>query len=61
MIVKLVADNFCDVHDIFSDSDSNVKDSVIRRRQNKTVYPFSDYNENNSVVDNNDVGGHDSK
>ena len=49
MLTKAVTDN---VSDIFSDSE----DSVIKRRQNKTVYPFLDYNESDSSDDeNNDI------
>jgi hypothetical protein len=36
-----VAYNFSDVSYIFSDSDSDSKGSVTRRRQNKTVHLFS--------------------
>ena len=36
-----------------SDSDSDNKDSVIRRRQNKIVYPLSYYSETESYDDDN--------
>ena len=55
-----MADNFSDVSDIFnysgSVSESDIKDSIITRRQNKTVHSFSDYSESGSSDDdNNDI------
>ena len=39
-----------------SDSDSDSEESVVRRRPNKTVSPFSDYSESdNSDDDNNKI------
>ena len=57
MVALLMTDNFLDVSDIFSDSgtdsDSDSKDSIIKRMQNKTVHPLSDYSESDSSDDNN--------
>ena len=42
MLAELVANNFPDVSDIFSDSDSDSENPFIRKIQNKTVSPLSD-------------------
>ena len=50
-----MTDNFSDASDIFRDSYHESEYSVIRRRQNRTMHQFSNYSENDSSDDENNI------